>query len=392
MTSDMIPFDYAGLPTEAAELCRIVESRIKTRTGLTLLENGRDLLTVKNMIGYGRFTAWLESWFPLDPRTARKWMAAAEKYQDKTEVASVLGSEALCLLAAPSTPDPVREEIERRVFDGGDTSAAEIRRLTAEFKAKEDRLIEQVAAATAKADGAKAETAGVRRDLEQLQQKSAEKAAKASRREANLIEDKNRALADKAAAEARTAEEVKRAQEAAWAEADEKYETLVRRLNREAAEARRLAEEKTKALDAAVAQARAEAEQAAKDLGEALAAKALETRKSELDKLDAAAAKAEARVATAARTEAVLQGEIRKHEAYLAKCRGEEAEALEQIKLARDLSEFLGQKMAELTLFEYDVQPLARPKILRAAQMCGQMAQALDAFLAPRLVTQGGVP
>lgn len=223
------------------------------------------------------------------------------------------------------------------------------------------------------------------RTLEQLRQKSVEKAAKASRREANLIEDKNRALADKAAAEARTAEEIKRAQEAVWAEADEKYDSTIQRLNREAAEARQLAEEKTKALDTAITQARAEAEQAAREQADLLAAQALETRKAELDKLAAAIAKAEARVATAARTEKVLEAEIRKHEEYLAQCRGDEAEALEQVKFAQELSEVLGQKMAELTLFEHDIQPIARTKVQRAAQMCRQMAQALDAFLAPRL-------
>ncbi len=374
MTADMIPFDYAGLPSEHAGEVRAAAERIKIRmkrTAEDIIEIGRDLITVKERLPHGQFGMWIDVEFGMSDSTAQNFMNVAGRFGSKFPTVGNLTSRVLYALAAPSTDDAVIERAVAKAEAGEEVTVAEVARLKAEHKAKEERLVREAAA--------------VRHDLEALQQKSAEKAAKASRREANLIEDKNRALADKAAAEARTAEEVKRAQEATWAEADEKYETLVRRLNREAAEARRLAEEKTKALDVAVAQARAEAEQAAKDLAEALAAKALETRKSELDKLDAAAAKAEARVATAARTEAVLQGEIRKHEAYLAKCRGEEAEALEQIKLARDLSEFLGQKMAELTLFEYDVQPVARPKILRAAQMCGQMAQALDAFLAPRL-------
>ncbi len=50
----------------------------------------------------------------------------------KTEVTSVLGSEALGALSAPSTPAPVRQEIERRAIEGGDTSVAEIARLKAD--------------------------------------------------------------------------------------------------------------------------------------------------------------------------------------------------------------------------------------------------------------------
>ena len=388
MTADMIPFDYAahGIAADAAVRLEAYALSVEASHQNALAAMMRAAKALANardeFPGDREFGRWRTARLPwLSSNMASQYLNVWNQYGHDPRFAldtcqgDMLGiAPSLMRMLAQPAADDVREEVEDRIRAGEHVTVAEFERMKREAAA------------------AKAETNTVRRDLEQLQQKSAEKAAKASRREANLIEDKNRALADKAAAEARTAEEVKRAQEAAWAEADEKYETLVRRLNREAAEARRLAEEKTKALDAAVAQARAEAGQAAKDLGEALAAKALETRKSELDKLDAAAAKAEARVATAARTEAVLQGEIRKHEAYLAKCRGEEAEALEQIKLARDLSEFLGQKMAELTLFEYDVQPVARPKILRAAQMCGQMAQALDAFLAPRLVTQGGAP
>ena len=136
----MTLFDYAGLPAESAELCRIVEIRIKTRTGMTIVENGQDLIKVKEALGHGKFGEWLESWFPLDKRTAQKWMGIAERYAGKSEVTSLLGVEALGALAAPSTPEPVRQEIERRAVEGGDTSVAEIARLKAEHKAEADRL------------------------------------------------------------------------------------------------------------------------------------------------------------------------------------------------------------------------------------------------------------
>ncbi len=133
-------FDYAGLPAESAELCRIVEIRIKTRTGMTIVENGQDLIKVKEALEHGKFGELLESWFPLHERTARRWMEAAERYSGKSDIMSVLGATALTMLAAPSTPEPVRQEIERRAVEGGDTSVAEIARLKAEHKAEAERL------------------------------------------------------------------------------------------------------------------------------------------------------------------------------------------------------------------------------------------------------------
>ena len=91
----MTSFDYAILPMEDVEYCRQVELRIKTRTGMTILENGLDLIAMKTRIGHGQFREWLASWFPKSEETARKWMLIAERYKDKTVVTTVLGSEVM---------------------------------------------------------------------------------------------------------------------------------------------------------------------------------------------------------------------------------------------------------------------------------------------------------
>lgn len=78
------PFNYAALPTPQAELAQQVEVRIKARTAHCIVENGLDLITVKQALGHGQFETWLESWFPFAPRTAREWMSAAREYADKT--------------------------------------------------------------------------------------------------------------------------------------------------------------------------------------------------------------------------------------------------------------------------------------------------------------------
>ncbi len=284
---------------------------------------------------------------------------------------------ALRMLAQPAA-DGIRPDVETRIEAGEHVATAEIARLKAELKEKEDLRVRQLAEANAA-------TEAVRRDLEQLQQKSAEKAAKASRREANLIEDKNRALADKAAAEDRITEEVRRAQEAAWAEADEKYEALVQRLNREAAEARRLAEEKSKALDTAVAQARAEAEQAVREQAELLAAQAMETRRVEFDRLKREAERAETRARSAYEAAQRHEDAIREHQEYMARLRQADVAAREQTELAERLARALNDEMLVLSGLEFEAQPAALRSLGRAAQMCRQMAQALEAFMSPRL-------
>lgn len=377
--TDMVPFDYARLPAEHAGEVRAAAERIKVRlkrTAEDIIEIGRDLIAMKERLAHGQFLPWIEAEFGMTDRTARNFMAVAERFGSKSETVSDFSPKALYLLA--SAPADVVQEVETRAAAGEIVSAAEIARLTALHKAEQKRLAQEIAAANA-------ETNAVRRDLEALQQKSAEKAAKASRREANLIEDKNRALADKEKAEARIAEEARRAHEAAWAEASGKYEALIQSANQEAAEAKRLAEEKTAALAVAIAQARTEAEQAAHEQAELLAAQALETRRKELDKLSSALAKAEARVANAARTEQVLQDEIRKHEEYLARLQQEDVAAREQTEMAERLAKVLNDEMLALTMLEAEAQPAALRHLARAGQMCRHMAQALDAFMAPRL-------
>jgi len=42
----------------------------------------------------------------------------AREYKDKSVLSTVLGSKALCMLAAPSTPNDVRAEVERRAIEG----------------------------------------------------------------------------------------------------------------------------------------------------------------------------------------------------------------------------------------------------------------------------------
>jgi hypothetical protein len=126
---------YQSLAPEHAAVATRAEERIKARTVVTVIENRRDLLEVKNALGHGLFTQWLAQTFPFTERTAQRWMSAAERYGAKSEVTSVLKSEVLLLLAAPSTPEEVRQEIEARAIAGERITVAEVERLKREANA-----------------------------------------------------------------------------------------------------------------------------------------------------------------------------------------------------------------------------------------------------------------
>ena len=268
MSAELTLFDYAGLPTDAAELCRIVEIRIKARTGMTVVENGRDLLAVKESIGHGKFTEWLGSWFPSGETTARKWMRIAEKYGDKPAVTAVLGTEALNALCSDALPVTVRDEVERRAVEGGDTSVAEIARLKREateakaaaaeaLRAKDSELAQKNQLITASEQNQR--TLIAERNTARVKFEEAQRAATEAKA------DKARAIAAADAAEKRLETERERVEADTWVEADEKYEVITNRVKREEAAKRQAAEQRAATAEQQVMDLKAAVEQARPD-------------------------------------------------------------------------------------------------------------------------------
>ncbi|MFZ1414937.1 MAG: DUF3102 domain-containing protein, partial [Defluviicoccus sp.] len=185
---------YQTLAPDQAALAMRAEERIKARTVVTVIENGRDLLEVKNALGHGLFTQWLAQTFPFTARTAQRWMTAAEQYGAKSEVTSVLKSEVLLLLAAPSTPEEVREEIETRAASGERITVAEVERLKREARAAEEMSFQiegERAAMRAVAEQA-------RRDVESARAKAAKARAAADDAVRQAREEAEQAAALKA--------------------------------------------------------------------------------------------------------------------------------------------------------------------------------------------------
>ena len=316
------------------------------------------------------------------------------------------------------------EEVERREKLAAERAAAAERILADQAIADAQAAAEKAKAALAQKDQIiKASSANEKRVMDERDaaQALAEKARTAMNEALTRLEeareDKKRALADKDEAKQKAAELAEKAAEEAWVEADEKYETIVNRLTREAAEAKSAADaakaevetvkkeaeawvqeeitaaktsiaEKEAAVAKAIAEARATAIAEAKASADLLAAQAIEERKVELADLEAkkqAAKDASDRAYKAKeRLESDLkltQEMIRKHEEEIAQWQSGAAETETQIKLAVALSEAAGVAMSEIGMLEHAAQPAAIPKLRMASQRCRQIADAIDGFL-----------
>ena len=343
---------YQGLAPEHVALAMRAEERIKARTVVTVIENGRDLLEVKNALGHGLFTQWLAQTFPFTERTAQRWMNAAEQYGAKSDLGSLLNSKVLQLLAAPSTPEDVREEIEARATAGEKITVAEVERLKREARA-------------AREDGARLQAE--RSDL-------LARVNEATSRE-QQARDHLRLTREQADAGKRAAAETARA--AVLAEAEQA------RRNAEIAKAE--AEAARAALEDAVRQARVQAEQAACEKAEALAEEAIGRRRGELAEIERHAKAAEDKAQRHHEAAQRLAAEIQQHHDTLGRLSSAEHEAPALIDAAEQLMQALTDAMISLHGAEHAPLPPVARKWAMAQQMSAQMAEAIAAFLGPRL-------
>ncbi|MDS4011538.1 MAG: hypothetical protein RKK15_09075 [Defluviicoccus sp.] len=132
-------FDYAALPAECATEVRTVAEHIRTRTALAIIENGRDLIRVRDMPEMRRqFVGWLDAEFGMSRATAYRMMEAAENLGEKFLNLRNFSPSVLYAIAAPSTPDTVRTEVETRATAGEKITVAEVERLKREARAAQE--------------------------------------------------------------------------------------------------------------------------------------------------------------------------------------------------------------------------------------------------------------
>jgi len=130
----IVSFDYAALPQEVAIAAQAAAARIRGRIKATYIETGRDLLSVKARLGHGHFLGWVHAEFEMSDRTARRYMAAAELSDLKTDTVSVLSPATVYALASPSLPIPARDALLAKAAAGEQVTAAEVREVASDVR------------------------------------------------------------------------------------------------------------------------------------------------------------------------------------------------------------------------------------------------------------------
>ena len=106
-----VTFNYDQLPVETVEFLKTKETANKARTSQTIIDNGRDLMEVKERLEHGQFESWVEDRFEMSPRRAREYMQVAENFKSAdSAVLDNIQKSALLLFSSPSTPATARQE------------------------------------------------------------------------------------------------------------------------------------------------------------------------------------------------------------------------------------------------------------------------------------------
>ena len=115
-------FDYSlideGIRDEVKEAARSIHQLGKAMQ-TSLIAIGKRLIEAKGMLPEGQFSAWIEAEFQLSQRSAQNFMNVARVYGDRGhEIISPLSDTVLYMLAAPSTPEAARVEVEQAAIEG----------------------------------------------------------------------------------------------------------------------------------------------------------------------------------------------------------------------------------------------------------------------------------
>ncbi len=134
-------FNYACVERGVADQVRGQAARIRETVKRSLeavIEVGRDLRAAKGALPHGLFGTWLKAEFGWTERTARNFMAVAERFGPKTEIISdlAIAPTAAYLLAAPSAPEEACLAAVRRAEAGERITACVARDLLARARKK----------------------------------------------------------------------------------------------------------------------------------------------------------------------------------------------------------------------------------------------------------------
>jgi hypothetical protein len=114
-------FDYADLDQATSTYLREKSAEVKAlmrQTVENVVRTGLILQEVKSKLPYGKWAAWCEAEFGWNQRTADRMIGVAEKFSLDTLSNIDIGTSALYILSAPTTPEEAREEALRLANQG----------------------------------------------------------------------------------------------------------------------------------------------------------------------------------------------------------------------------------------------------------------------------------
>lgn len=128
LAGSQLRYDYGQVEEQHRERVQMAALEIR-RWQRNTIEIGRTLLAVKAMLPHGQFEDWWNQEFGLGERMVQSLLTVARVYGDPANPRRVAGLSdgALYLLAAPSTPEEARAEVERLLIEGNAPGRAQVK-------------------------------------------------------------------------------------------------------------------------------------------------------------------------------------------------------------------------------------------------------------------------
>ncbi len=142
-------FEYNILEVQTRRVVQQRTNEIKTlmrRNSQDLIDIGQKLIEVKQHLGHGSFRNWLKFEFNWSVSAATKFMQVAEQFKCVNFTHLNITASTLYLIAAPSTPKEVREEVLERASNGENIGYTKAKAIVCQHRKTKKGAVEPKAA------------------------------------------------------------------------------------------------------------------------------------------------------------------------------------------------------------------------------------------------------
>lgn len=140
-------FDYEALDSEQRTVVQQRTGEIRERlrrSAQDIWEIGQKLADVRSRLKHGQFEAWLKAEFNWSRRMAYNFIKVYETFGKRANLAQIdIATSVLYLLAAPSTPQDVRDEFLQRAREGETVTHKNLRQLIDSGKSQSTHAVEK---------------------------------------------------------------------------------------------------------------------------------------------------------------------------------------------------------------------------------------------------------